>query len=192
MKKCASKSCTYAVSNQQRLNKCGDHKSIHPLQPTGSCPAQLVYIWPVINDRRWVTCLPGTTHNHLKAAPHVISKAVKIEIQAAVQNDSSLTTKHLQKGHGIGFILAEKSPAASKPSRIRKERQIALQNKSKVHPKIISLVQVQKFREVYEKLQESVDQEFLLKVNERMEGREYLMSPSRNLASSLLHTRQNF
>ena len=65
---------------------------------------------------------------------------------------------------------------------------MALEGRSKLHPSIFPLLQVlefENFRKEYENIQESVDEQFLAKVNERMgkklmEGTEYLLSPSRN------------
>lgn len=98
--------------------------------------------------------------------------------------------KRFQKGHGLGFLPAEKAPATSNPKRIRKGRQLALESRTKIHPGIVQLLQVlefDEFRKEYEDMQGTVDQEFLAKVNEKMgkyqmEGREYLTSPSRNFA----------
>ena len=53
--------------------------------------------------------------------------------------------KQLQKGHDIGFIPAEKSPAASNPSRIRRERQLVLKGRARLSPIIIPLAQVLEF-----------------------------------------------
>ena len=157
VKVCSSEGCQYTVSNRQRLNKCKDHSSSHTLKQTGSCAAQIIYVWPAVDDgRRWIGCLPGTAHNHTKPPPHSISQSVKEDIQAAIRNDCTLTTKQLQKGHGIGFLPAEKSVTASNPNRIRRERQLTLEGRSKLHPGIIPLVQVMKFddfRKDYENTQ---------------------------------------
>lgn len=67
---------------------------------------------------------------------------------------------------------------------------MALESRTKIHPEIVPLLQVlefDEFRKECEDMQETIDQEFLVKVNEKMgkhqmEGREYLISPSRNFA----------
>ena len=67
---------------------------------------------------------------------------------------------------------------------------MVLEGRSKLHPGIIPLVQVlefEEFRKENEDQQESTDEGFLARVNEKMstyqmEGREYLLSPSRNFA----------
>ena len=106
-KVCTFEGCTYTVSNRQRLSKCREHAKKHPLKAAQRVIVPLKSsVWPVIDDgRSWIGLLPGTTHNHTKLAPHIISK---VDIQTAVREDCSLTTKQLQKGHGIGFIPAEK------------------------------------------------------------------------------------
>lgn len=65
-----------------------------------------------------------------------------------------------------------------------------MESRTKIHPGIVPLVRVlefDEFRKEYEDMQETVDQESLAKVKEKMrkyqmEGREYLISPSRNFA----------
>ena len=67
---------------------------------------------------------------------------------------------------------------------------MALENRTKVHPEIVPLIQVlefDEFRKEYEGIQDTINQEFLLKVNKKMgkyqmERQEYLISPARNFA----------
>lgn len=74
-------------------------------------------MWPLADDgRRWIGWLPGTEHNHTQPAPNVVSQSIKDDIHNAMKKHCTLTTKQLQKGHGIGFLPAEKAPGASNPN----------------------------------------------------------------------------
>ena len=127
VKVCGSERCLYTVCKRQKNNKCQEHRETHLLKATGTCPVHMIYVWPANDDgRRWIGVVHGQEHNHRKPAPHILSQELKHRIGEAVQRDSSLTTKDLQKGFGIGKVPGEISPAAVNPERIRRERKAAL------------------------------------------------------------------
>ena len=193
IKVCSFPDCTYAVSNRQKQNRCKSHAKTHKLKMTGPCPAQIMYAWPTNDDgRRWMGIVPDPDlkHNHSKPAPHRISQEVKCKIGAALKKDTSLTTKDLQKGCGIGIIPGEVSPAAANAERVRRERSRILSTTSTTRKELMPLLKIldfEKIREKVEKEQDSTDSEFSGKVNEmmgkyQMEGVEYLFKPGRTYA----------
>ena len=193
IKVCSYPDCSYAVSNRQKNNKCKSHAKTHKLQMTGPCPAQILYAWPTNDDgRRWMGIVPGPDlkHNHRKPAPHRMSQEVKCKIGNALKMDTSLTTKDLQKGCGIGVIPGELSPAAANPERVRRERSNILATTSKTSRELMPILKIldfNKIREKVEKEQDASDSELSQEVNKmmgkyQMEGVEYLFKPGRKHA----------
>ena len=133
---------------------------------------------------------PDLKHNHRKPAPHRISQEVKSKIGNALKMDTSLTTKDLQKGCGIGVIPGEVSPAAANPERVRRERSNILATTSKSSRELMPLLKIldfTKIREKVEKEQDASDSELSQEVNKmmgkyQMEGVEYLFKPGRKHA----------
>ena len=193
IKVCSYPDCSYAVSNRQKKNKCKSHFKTHTLQMTGPCPAHILYAWPTNDDgRRWMGIVsgPDLKHNHRKPAPHRISQEVKCKIGNALKKDTSLTTKDLQKGCGVGIIPGEVSPAAANPERVRRERSNILATTSKSSKELMPLLKILDFsqiREKVEKEQDASDSALSEQVNQmmgkyQMEGVEYLFKPGRKHA----------
>ena len=157
---------------------------------TGPCPCQIVYAWPTNDDgRRWMGIVPSPTlkHNHSKPAPHRINQEVKCRIGNALKNDTSLTTKDLQKGCGIGIIPGEVSPAAANPERVRRERSRILSTASTSRKELMPLLKILDFQEIREKVEKEQDAADSDQVNQmmgkyQMEGVEYLFKPGRKHA----------
>ena len=191
VKICEHGECNYTVSNRQKRNKCQDHGDTHKLKSSGPCPAQLIYIWPTSDDgRRWIGIVPGLKHNHSKPAPHVITQETKHKIKNALTSDSTLTTKDLQKGYGVGMVPGELSPAAANPERIRRERSRILKTTVGNQKSIFPLLQIMDFEKIREKVESQQDESestLSKQVNEmigkyQMEGMEYLIKPERKHA----------
>ena len=191
VKLCEKDGCNYTVSNRQKKNKCQDHEDTHKLKRSGPCPAQLIYIWPTEDDgHRWIGIVPGIKHNHSKPAPHTISQETKQKIITALKSDSTLTTKDLQKGYGVGIVPGELSPAATNPERLRRERSRALKmsfgNQKSFSP-LLQIMDFEKIREKVERQQDESESPLSQQVNEmvgkyQMEGMEYLIKPERKHA----------
>ena len=120
----------------------------HKLKITGPCPAQNVYAWPTNDDgRRWMGIIPSPDlkHNHSKPAPHRINQEVKCRIGNALNNDTSLTIKDLQKGCGIGIIPGKVSPAAANAERVCRERSHVLSTTSTSRKEPVPLLKILDF-----------------------------------------------
>ena len=191
VKVCEQDGCGYTVSKRQKKNKCQHHGDTHKLKSTGSCPAQLIYIWPSNDDgRRWIGVVPGLKHNHSKPAPHIISQETKQKIKSALAADNTLTTKDLQKGYGVGVVPGELSPAAANPEKLRRERSRVLKTTVGNQKTIFPLLQIMDFEKIREKVESQQDESestLSKQVNEmigkyQMEGMEYLIKPERKHA----------
>ena len=193
IKVCSYPDCSYAVSSRRKNNKCKSHAKTHKLEMTGPCPAQILYAWTTNDDgRRWMGIVPGPDlkHNHRKPASYRISEELKCKIGNALEMDTSLTNKDLQKGCGIGIIPGKVWPAAANPERVRRERSNILATTSKSTKELMPLLKnldLSKIREKVEKEQDASDSELSQQVNEmmdkyQMEGVEYLFKPGRHHA----------
>ena len=91
---------------------------------------------------------------------------MKSEIYRAVKKHCTLTTKEIQKGHGLGFIPAEKSSAASNANSVRRERHLPVVNTSKSRPELEPIIQTLEFenfmntQEINQDEEHKLDQEF--------------------------------
>ena len=193
VKRCSGDQCCYIVSNRQKINRCSKHKQSCPLVSTGNCNAQMIYVWPEIdNGKRWVGLVPGTQHNHPKPAPHIMSSKVKEDLQKVVEDDISKSTKDLMKGLGLEYVPGEASAAAANADRIRRERKLALNKSSTVHKDLRPLDEILKFDKIRKKVESSQlddngDSDISTKVNEmigqyQLEGCEYIFTPNRKYA----------
>lgn len=150
----------YVVSNRQRINRCPVHKKkTVPLQKTGICPVQFLYICPAVDDgRRWVGTLK--THTHKKPAHHKISSMVQEDIQTTALNNLRCTAKYIYKGLGMNYVPCEKSLAASNIDRVRRERRLVLgsilrnENKENNGTAIATIIDFEKIRNKVEKNQD--------------------------------------
>ena len=159
VKICNRDDCNYTVSNRQKKNKCPEHGDTHGLKSNGPCPAQLLYIRPTNDDgRRWVGIVPGLNHSYSRPAPHLISQETKEKIKSAMSNDSTLSTKVLQKGYGVGMVPAELSPAASNPERLKRERKRALKITVGTQRSILPLLQILDFEKIRRKVEAQQDE----------------------------------
>ena len=103
--------------------------------------------------------------------------------KSALSNDSTLSTKDLQKGYGVGMVPAELSRAASNPEQPRRERKWALKKTVGRQRWILHLLQILDFERNHRNVEAQQDESEATLTNEvnemigkyQMEGREYLV-----------------
>ena len=89
---------------------------------------------------------PDLKHNHSKPAPHRINQEVKCRIGNALKNDTSLTTKDLQKGCGIGIIPRKVPSVAANAERVCRERSHVLSTTSTSRKEPVPLLKILDFQ----------------------------------------------
>ena len=105
VKKCPARDCSYVASTKDRKS-CPEHEE-EQLEPTGNCPVEFVYAWPVNpqDKRRWISGITRSgdlkadnLHKHPIHGPSKIPSRITHDIKKALKVDPTLKTHEIMTG----------------------------------------------------------------------------------------------